>query len=313
MEDSSNSSLNGVLLVDKPCGISSFDVIRLLKLKLKLPKKFKIGHAGTLDPFAEGMLVILLGEATKISNYILHQDKTYEFIIKFGVYTDTYDSYGAIEKYYSNVNIDVDKIRDVLATFVGISLQIPPKFSAIKIKGEKAYNLARKGQDFSMPTREIKISLLEFIFFDRIKKELKLKAVVSKGTYIRSLALDIATKLESIAYVNYLRRPNVGNLKEKALILGNCLYNMSYLNIIDSVIPLESILDDVLEYPVSKLEESIKILNGVTSFIDVCYLESRVIYKVTYKQKLLSLICRYEDKINILRVFNHNANFIINK
>jgi tRNA pseudouridine55 synthase len=196
--------MNGILLINKDSNMTSFDVVRQLKRKLNLDK---IGHAGTLDPFATGLLVILVGKATKLSNYWLNQNKTYEVEIAFGAHTDTYDIDGNVLRTTNKIPT-IEQIQQAMTTLTQYDQQ-PPMYSAIKIKGQKLVDLARKGIDVPRELRPVEIYQSTIISY----KEgiLKLVLEVSKGTYIRSYAVDLAKALLSEAHVRALKRLRSGN------------------------------------------------------------------------------------------------------
>jgi tRNA pseudouridine55 synthase len=195
--------MNGIFLVDKPEGMTSFDVIRHLKKKFNT---IKIGHAGTLDPFATGLMIILVGHATKLSNHFLLNDKTYETTICFGQHTSTYDFTGEIIKEHSQM-ITKEMITKALPLFDDY-LQEPPMVSAIKVKGQKLYELARKGKEVEREKRHVQMYQQKIIDFDY--PHLKISLHVSKGTYIRSYAVDLAKQLETYAHITQLRRVQSG-------------------------------------------------------------------------------------------------------
>ncbi|MBR2710654.1 tRNA pseudouridine(55) synthase TruB [Candidatus Saccharibacteria bacterium] len=199
-----------IILVDKPAGISSFGVVAKVRgfLKAKFGHKIKVGHTGTLDPFATGLLILLSGKMTKKSNEFLKLDKVYEATLKLGYTSTTGDPEGEICKYNTTEKAPGD-VSLVLDSFIGKITQTPPKFSAIKINGERAYKLARKGQDFDIPSREIEIYSIEILDYNY--PELKIRTHVSSGTYIRTLAEDIGEKLGTGAYLTALRRTKIGN------------------------------------------------------------------------------------------------------
>ena len=206
--------MDKILLIDKPEGMSSYDVIRKIKAKSNLPKKgdgkLRIGHAGTLDPFASGLLVILLGKATKKFNDFQKYHKVYRFTMRFGMATDTLDSTGKIINRCKAPKIDRQDIKTIIDGFVGKQLQTPPKYSAVHINGQRAYKLARDGKDFELPQKEITIYNIKLLSWDKDNPTIELEAEVASGTYIRVLANDIATKLGSCATTVQLRRIAIG-------------------------------------------------------------------------------------------------------
>ncbi|WP_417428790.1 tRNA pseudouridine(55) synthase TruB [Halpernia sp.] len=202
-----------IFLLDKPLDWTSFQAVNKLKYKLKhqfdLPKKFKIGHAGTLDPKATGLLIVCTGKFTKKISEIQDAPKEYLTEIKLGVQTESYDSEKPeiLQKDISYLN--EDKILEILNDFVGEIEQKPPVHSAVKIEGKRAYNLARAGEEVEMKTRKISITYIDEIEIDF--PYVRFKVGCSKGTYIRSLAHDIGQKLEVGAYLTNLRRTKIGD------------------------------------------------------------------------------------------------------
>ncbi len=219
MEFDISRAKDGILLVDKPVGWTSFDVCAKIRGQIKAEyrardekptkRQLKVGHAGTLDPFATGLLVILLGDATKRADEFLKLDKVYEATISLGKTSTTGDSEGEFTE-VSDIQPTEGDIKRVLEKFVGEITQTPPAYSAIKINGQRAYKLAREGKEVEMPTRQVSIYSLELI--DYSYPELKIRTHVGSGTYIRSLAEDIGRELGAGAYCSALRRVSVGNM-----------------------------------------------------------------------------------------------------
>lgn len=200
--------IRGVLPLYKPIDFSSFDCIR--KLKPIFPN-YKLGHAGTLDPIAQGLLLILFNEATKIGQYLSANDKEYIAKIRFGIVTDTDDITGQIIDDKPFDVITQIQVEQVLRLFIGETNQIPPKFSAVKKQGTRSYVLARKGIDFSIAPRKINIKEIELMSFNL--PIIEIRAVVSKGTYIRALARDIGDKLGCGATLEGLIRTQIGRFR----------------------------------------------------------------------------------------------------
>lgn len=194
----------GFLNIAKPVGMTSFAVIAKLRKILGIKK---IGHAGTLDPFAEGVLPIAIGKATRLLDF-LNEEKAYIATVQFGFDTDSYDLDGEIIKKYDK-KVSKAEIVKILPDFIGEIDQIPPKFSAIKINGKKLCDLARKGEEIDkINPRKVKIKQIEILDFDEEKQELKIDVKCLKGTYIRSLAYDIGQKLNCGAHLTRLIRTN---------------------------------------------------------------------------------------------------------
>ena len=237
--------MNGVIIVDKEKGKTSFDEIRKIR---KIRKEYnikKVGHTGTLDPLATGVLPILVGEATKLSDYLMDHDKEYIAILTLGEKRSTGDSEGEVILKEKVPVLNKDKIEEVLKKFVGRITQVPPIYSAIKINGKKLYEYARKGEEVEIKPREVTIYSIELI---EIKENnITFKVHCSKGTYIRSLCEDIAKELGTVGYMSCLRRTRVGKFT---------------LNDVGKVIEIEEILKDEQEYYLKENELN-KLINGV--------------------------------------------------
>lgn len=201
-----------ILLIDKPAGLTSFGVVARVRRKLtqEIGRKIKVGHAGTLDPFATGLLILLIGKATKKAEEFLKLDKVYEATIRLGAISTTGDPEGEIQESKKLTNPPLrTKVEIVLKSFVGKIEQIPPSFSAIKISGQRAYKLARRGEKIQMPTRKVQIYEIKILKYSY--PILKISCHVSSGTYIRTLAEDIGKKLGVGAYTTQLRRLRIGD------------------------------------------------------------------------------------------------------
>jgi len=199
-----------IILIDKPADMSSFGVVARVRRKLRdeQGKKVKVGHTGTLDPFATGLLIILAGRATKKSDEFLKKDKVYEATVLLGKTSTTGDIEGEITETSDNVP-SLPEIEEVCKKLTGEIKQTVPIFSAVKINGERAYKLARKGQAVEMPTRKVTIYSLDIL--DYKYPELKIRTHVSSGTYIRTLGEDIGKMLGTGAYLTALRRTKIAD------------------------------------------------------------------------------------------------------
>lgn len=233
----------GILLIKKPAGITSFDVIRKLRRAIKIKQ---IGHAGTLDPFAEGLMQILVGKATKIAQYLTNHDKSYRVTMQFGIQTDTGDITGKIIAEDDLPALALDFA--ILKTKVeNLQSQIPPKYSAIKVNGQRAYKLARSEQEFAMEERPITVS--DFQVIDYSFPFLTYSCCVSKGTYIRTLSEQIAEMFSSIATTTKLTRLTVSDIKlEDAVDLDE----VTSENWAEYLLPIEKLLDS----PIIELTEA---------------------------------------------------------
>ncbi len=193
--------LEGVLLIDKPSGITSHDVVDRVRRKLRMKR---IGHAGTLDPMATGLLIILVGKATKLSQYLMSLDKSYEGTITLGESTNTYDGEGEVMTTRPVPELSIEGAQKALDAFLGDQYQKPPMFSAVKIKGQPLYKMARKGQEVEREPRFIRIARFEATRYEEPEIEFSLDC--TKGTYVRSLAHDIGENLGCGGYLSQLRR-----------------------------------------------------------------------------------------------------------
>jgi tRNA pseudouridine55 synthase len=202
--------LDGIILIDKPDGMSSFGVVARIRRVLSEQNgmKTKVGHCGTLDPFATGLLILCVGKECKNAGEYMKHDKVYEATIRLGQTSTTGDPEGDIEN-TSDIQPSREQIEQTLAKFTGEIQQTPPMHSAIKINGQRAYHLARKGETVEMPTRTITIHSLELV--DYSYPEVKIRTHVSSGTYIRSLAIDIGEDLGTGAYCSQLRRTKIAD------------------------------------------------------------------------------------------------------
>jgi len=216
--------MNGLLNIKKPKGITSYDVIRFIKKNFRF--RGKIGHSGTLDPAASGVLLVCLGKATKFSSLLMAQKKEYEATLKLGIRTDTLDEEGKILSKIDNFSVTESEIRKVFSSFKGEMKQVPPLFSALKYHGKRMYKIAREGKDVPRKARRIKISEMEI---EEIKIPfISFRVVCSKGTYIRAICRDVGELLGCGAFQSALTRKRIGpfllknaltleELKEKGL------------------------------------------------------------------------------------------------
>ena len=235
------NNLNGWLIIDKQAGVTSRQIVSKIS---KIFRLNKIGHGGTLDPMASGVLPIALGEATKLISFIQNKKKKYLFTIKWGEATDTEDIEGkVIEK--SDIRPNKEQINKALNAFIGKINQKPPVFSAIKINGQRSYNLARRKISISHNPRQINVhelSLKKIINLDFAEFEV----VCGKGTYVRSLARDIAEKLNTRGHITNLRRQFVGNFHEKDTIFIDFFDEILHSpSILKKIKPIEKVLDDI--------------------------------------------------------------------
>lgn len=197
--------MEGVLFVDKPIGITSHDVVYRLRRKLQMKR---IGHAGTLDPMATGLLIMLVGKATKISQYLISLDKVYEGEVTLGVTTNSQDAEGEVMETRPVPPLTADQVRAAMQGFMGDQYQTPPMFSAIKVEGVPLYKLARQGEEIEREPRFIRVSAFELLSFDSPKLTFRLHC--TKGTYVRTVAHDLGQKLGCGGHLSALRRTASG-------------------------------------------------------------------------------------------------------
>ena len=197
--------MEGIILINKPKDYTSQDVVSKVKKILNIKKA---GHTGTLDPMATGLLPVMLGNYTKLSKYLIEHDKTYVATLKLGMKTDTGDITGKVIE-ERTVDVDFNKIEEVLKSFLGKQMQIPPMYSAIKVDGKKLYEYAREGKSVPVPPREIEIYKINLININIDDEEIKFSVACSKGTYIRVLCENIAEKMNTVGTMSGLERVNV--------------------------------------------------------------------------------------------------------
>ncbi len=250
--------MDGIIIINKPKGFTSQDVVSKTKKILNIKKA---GHTGTLDPLATGVLPVLIGNYTKLSKYLIEHDKIYRAKVQFGEKRETGDLEGKIVE-TSEVKIcDIAKIKDILKSMVGKCFQKPPMYSAIKVNGKKLYEYARNGESVEVPTREIEIYKLDFLNFLEKEQILEIEVSCSKGTYIRTLCEDIAKNLGTVGFMLDLQRIQVDKFKiEDSLSFEDLEKNKD--NIEKKLIKMEEVFK---EFPNINLPEN-KIdlfLNGV--------------------------------------------------
>lgn len=286
----------GFLNIYKPSGFTSFDVVAVLR---KITHVKQIGHTGTLDPFAVGVLPICIGKSTKLIEY-LPDDKEYIATIQFGANTDTYDVEGEIVKTFDK-QISKQDILDVLKNFEGEIEQIPPIYSAIKINGKKLYEYAREGKEVEIKSRKVFISKIELLSFDNDKQSAQILVKCSKGTYIRSIAYDIGEKLNCGGYLTELVRTKAGVF---------CIETALKLEDIKTLQDVQNNLIDpsaVIPIPQYQLnnEEKERVLHGMSikKRNDFVNIEDNQIVFLIYGGKINAVGLVEEDKIVVKKVF----------
>ena len=244
-------ALHGWIIIDKPLGMGSTNVVGWVKRALREAgePKTRVGHGGTLDPLATGVLPIAIGEATKLAGHMLDATKAYDFTITFGAQTDTLDLEGKVVATSEHRPTRAD-VEAILPRFTGPIEQVPPAFSALKVDGKRAYDLARAGEQVELKTRAVTIHSLNLIEADETFAILSV--TVSKGTYIRSLARDIALALGSVGHVTMLRRTKAGPFTlDQAISLDFLDAAVKSRELDGAVLPLIAGLDDIPALPVT--------------------------------------------------------------
>jgi len=249
--------MNGILNIYKPTGITSFDVVRMVR---KISNVKKVGHAGTLDPEASGVLPVCIGKATKAIDYIMGDFKIYETELKLGVITDTYDREGVILK-ESEVNASEDEIIQAINSFAGEINQVPPMYSALKVNGKKLYELAREGITVDRKLRNITIYEQKILDIEENKRILFLTKC-SRGTYIRTLCDDIGEELGTYGYMSYLLRVGVGSFKIENAYSIEYIKSLNLEELSKIIVPMDDALDHFDEIIIQE-ELYSKIINGI--------------------------------------------------
>ena len=294
-------SIHGWLIIDKQEGVGSTDVVNQTRRLLNASKN---GHTGTLDPFATGVLPIAFGEATKLIPYVTDGIKEYEFTLKFGSTTDTLDLTGQTTQTGGKIPTKED-ILNIIPEFIGKITQIPPAYSAIKINGQRAYDLARKGQDVSIPERQIEIFKLELLSI-LSADEYKFRVLCSKGTYVRTLGADMAKKLDTFGHLTALRRTKCAKFDLSHTILLENLKNMSYIDVRQSqLLPLLTPLCDITVFAVRE-EDAAKLRMG-QKISPKSYTIANIIGQevvAACNNEAVALVRIEETRISPIRVFN---------
>ncbi len=303
MKHKKGDKISGWLVIDKPAGMGSTQVVSQTRRLLNANKN---GHCGTLDPFATGVLPVAFGEATKLIPYVTDGDKEYEFLLKFGEATDTLDCDGKIIE--TNPKIPtLAEIESVLPQFVGEITQVPPAYSAIKINGQRAYDLVRKGQNVDVPARKVRIHSIKIL--ERPQENL-LRCLVgcSKGTYIRTLGADIAAKLGTVGHLQTLRRTKCGNFDLSEKILLENLKNMEYVEERQKVLlPVITCLRDIADIAVTEADAAkLRLGQGLSPrAYQVSHLLGQEVV-ATCNGVLVAVVRIDEGRISPVRVFNFN-------
>lgn len=276
--------MNGIIIINKHKGCTSHDIV----YKVKKMFNEKVGHTGTLDPMATGVLPLLIGKGTQCSKYLINHDKIYNVTLQLGEKTDTADSEGKVieTKEVKEKTLKKENIEKILEKFKGKQEQIPPIYSAIKVNGKKLYEYARKGQEVEIKPRKIEIYNIELLNINEKQKQIEFQVSCSKGTYIRSLCEDIAQRLGTVGYMLELKRIQVGNFNIKEAItieqLENNIDNKEFIE--ENFIQFEEIFKnkEKIELDDRKLR---LFLNGVQLTSD----KKEGIYKIYNNNKFIGI------------------------
>jgi len=292
--------LHGWIILDKPIGLGSTQAVSAIKRLLREAgePKTKVGHGGTLDPLASGVLPIALGEATKVAGRMLNATKQYAFTIRFSEETDTLDAEGAVVA-TSEVVPTAEQVQAILPRFTGELEQSPPAYSALKIGGKPAYARARSGEEVDIKPRKVTIDELRLI--SDSGNEASLLATVSKGTYVRSLARDIAHALGTVGHVSYLKRTRAGPFGlEQAVSLDFLDELAKARQLTRAVLPLQAALDDIPALPVTSRQAELlrhgQRLVGIPANPGLCL--------ATLEGTPVALVEATADGLKVVRGFN---------
>lgn len=302
MRHKKGEDIHGWLVVDKPRDMGSTDVVGLTR---RLFNAKKNGHTGTLDPFATGVLPVAFGEATKLIPLVTDGDKEYEFIVQWGMATDTGDTEGEVIKRSEKIPTR-DEILKIIPEFVGEITQIPPIYSAIKIDGQRAYDLARKGQEVVIPERQINIYALELLE-ELANNQARFRVACSKGTYIRTLGSDIASKLGTVGHLQELRRTKCGLFSLADTILLESLKKVVHSEDLEKfLLPLVTSLRDIAVIAVSEVDaEKLRLGQSISpKNYDTKSLLGKEAAALN-GEKLTAIVRIDERKIAPVRVFNY--------
>ena len=271
--------MNGILIVNKSKGYTSHDIVA----KVKKITGEKVGHTGTLDPLATGVLPLLIGKGTLCSKYLMNHDKTYKVVLKLGIKKSTGDEEGEIlqQEVVDEKVLEGKKVKTVLESFLGEQEQIPPMYSAIKVNGKKLYEYARKGQEIEIKPRKITIYDIQLLKSDKESNEIQFTVNCSKGTYIRSLCEDIAKKMGTVGYMKELQRTKVGTFAIEQSVLFE---DLTKETIEEHIITIENLFKNLEEIKLNERKLQL-FLNGTKLSLDL----EDGIYKIYGNQQFIGI------------------------
>ena len=281
--------MNGIIVINKHKGCTSHDIV----YKVKKISNEKVGHTGTLDPMATGVLPLLIGKGTLCSKYLINHDKIYKATIQLGIETDTLDAEGIVvdTKEVSSEIFNEEYIKNILNTFLGKQEQVPPMYSAIKINGKKLYQYAREGKNIEVQPRNIEIYNIELLEVNKEKKQIKFEVHCSKGTYIRSLCSDISKKIGTIGHMIELQRVQVGEFNiSNSVTLEQIQNNPNELE--KYLITIEDIFKDKVNINLDNKKLQL-FLNGV----QLNFNKEEGVYKIYNANKFIGIGCIKNNKL----------------
>lgn len=290
---------HGWIIINKPIGMSSAHIVS--KVKRLLGRENKVGHAGTLDPLATGVLPLAVGEAAKLVQFLIDSDKEYEFNVTWGEERSTDDAEGEVIK-KSDLRPSTSEILEAIKSFTGSIEQVPPIFSAIKVDGQRSYDLARSDKEVELKSRNVIIHELSLVSeVPGVQASFKMRC--SKGTYVRSIARDLGRKLGCYGYVSRLNRPAHGQFRiERAISLENFTELCEKGEVSAGILPVEEVLDGIPAFPLDESGEQ-KIRNGI-AVNNTANLSSNII-ALKRNEKLVAIAAPLGNKLQPKRVFNH--------
>ncbi len=271
--------MNGILIVNKSKGYTSHDIVA----KVKKITVEKVGHTGTLDPLATGVLPLLIGKGTLCSKYLMNHNKTYNVVLQLGIKKSTGDEEGEIiqKESVDEKRLEEKEVKNVLESFLGEQEQIPPIYSAIKVNGKKLYEYARKGQAVEVKPRKITIYDIKLLKIDKESCEIQFEVSCSKGTYIRSLCEDIAKEMGTVGYMKELQRTKVGTFTIEQSVL---VEDLNEENVEEHIITVEKLFKDLEDIELNEKKLQL-FLNGVKLSFDL----EDGIYKIYNNQQFIGI------------------------
>lgn len=279
--------MDGIILIDKPKDYTSHDVVAVIK---KISKE-KVGHTGTLDPNATGVLPLLIGKATGISKYLINHDKTYIATLKLGIKTDTADSEGKVIEEKEVPVLEVEDVQKALNELIGKQEQVPPMYSAIKVNGKKLYEYARQGKEVEVQPRSIEIYNTKLVEYNKQEAEVVFEVSCSKGTYVRTVCEKLSENLNTVGYMKELRRIRVGEFDiQNTVKIEDIKQNKKLLE--ENIITIEKFFEEKEKIELTNKELEL-FLNGVRISKD----KENNIYRVYNKNKFIGLGVIEDNKL----------------